>query len=91
MVLAGGQHSLQQKDFEVGEHVGTLAAHHLHQLGRQLEGRCFKPKITRRRGQHEAKVDVYDVTLVVKKNVSVVSVAERYKQDSVTSFTQDCH
>lgn len=74
MVFAGSQHPLQKEDLEIGEHVRRLAAHHLHQLRRQLEGRRLEAKVTWRGGEHEAEVDVYDVSLVVQENVAIVSV-----------------
>lgn len=73
-VFPSCQEALQQQDLEVGEHVWVLAAHHLHQLLRQLEGWRLEAQVAWRWGQHEAKVDVDDVAFVVEEDIPIMSV-----------------
>lgn len=77
-VLARSKKALDAEDLKVVEGVAggalRIRVHHLQQLARELEGRRLEVDPTGRVGQHEVKVDVHNVTLLVQQQVAVVPV-----------------
>lgn len=47
---------------------------HLDEFRRKLEGRALEAQVPRRVGQDEAVVDVDEMAVIVKQNVSIVSI-----------------
>lgn len=47
---------------------------HLDEFRRKLEGRAFEAQVPRRVGQDEAVVDVDEMAVIVKQNVSIVAI-----------------
>ena len=63
-VLPSGDEPLKHEDLEVGEHVTRLAAHHVHVLLRQFEGRILEADVfSRRMRKDESVVNVDQMTL----------------------------
>jgi len=54
---------------------------HLDEFRRKLEGRAFEAQVPRRVGQDEAVVDVDEMAVIVKQNVSIVAIFHlKYKE-----------
>ena len=75
-MLASSNQTLKHKDLEIGEHVSRFAAHHVHVLLRQLEGRILKADVLSGRvGEDEPVVDVNEVTLAEIRGAGRVSIS----------------
>ena len=65
-VFAGGQESLEHQNLKIGEHVTLYSTHHFDKLVGHFKCWALEAQILRRRGQHEAVVDVDQVALIIE-------------------------
>lgn len=78
-VLAQLRKAAIDQALEVLEHGRRGALHDVDVFLRELERSAFEPQAAWAVANHEAKVDMYDVALIVQQNVSVVAVLDLQK------------
>ena len=73
-MLARSLEAFFEQPLELLDRFAVDASEDLDVFQRQFERRSLEADVPRRVGKHEAKIDVYQVTVTVKEDVSVMAI-----------------